>query len=622
LVTVNQNGDIIVNGDNSYGIFAQSVSGGGGNLGYQVSSPASMAVTYAATLGLGATGLIQEDGEAGRVVINSNGNITINGNNSQAVKAQVIRGGGGNLEMFTEYGTNLTCDAVPDPAAPDVACEADPALSATLSKSVLLGSWGTDGGGFSGFVGSLETMQSDVTGSLSTSGDNSSGSVIQAVGGGGGSAQVGVEVPENVTINESNGTSYTGSSTDITDSTVASTLTARLGAINTNNSGGGDIVSIRTGDVTTVGSTSAGSETQSIGGGGGRLTMTGPAGDGNTSGEVTLGSDPSFDNDAGDITLTLSGDCTTSGVASPCEFAQSIGAGGGTTYMLDLDTAIVNIGAEDNSSGDGGDINLTNNGSAVTTGDKSSGFILQSIGGGGGTTLTDLDPEFVTVNPSSANEGSGGTINFQNTGAIVVSGDYTFGLIAQSLGGGGGIVDGVFRDTAGGVGAGGDITLDQDGNIIATGYNSVGITAQSLGSSGAGDVNIAMSGVLIGGIGPEAYAIDLYGGDQNTINLEAGSFSMGLNKQLMRGGDGSDLLSIAGRAVGNVDLGEGSNTIRVEETGEFIALDIVDLGVGNTLDVHGKLNLRGNEEASQAPARMEGLVGHEWIVPQKREEQG
>src|SRR5690606_14402347 len=41
-VTVNHPGDIIVGGDNGYGIFAQSVGGGGGNAGFSVSSPALM----------------------------------------------------------------------------------------------------------------------------------------------------------------------------------------------------------------------------------------------------------------------------------------------------------------------------------------------------------------------------------------------------------------------------------------------------------------------------------------------------------------------------------------------------------------------------------------------------
>ena len=55
-------------------------------------------------------------------------------------------------------------------------------------------------------------------------------------------------------------------------------------------------------------------------------------------------------------------------------------------------------------------------------------------------------------------------------------------------------------------------------------------------------------------------------------------------------------------------------------------LDSSAVGGQNDIDrahfVHGKLDLRGNQKASQAPARMEGLVGHEGSVPQKREEQG
>src|SRR5690606_26294911 len=53
-VTVNHSGTIRVSGDNAYGIFAQSVGGGGGNAGLSVSTPAVMAADYTISTLLGA----------------------------------------------------------------------------------------------------------------------------------------------------------------------------------------------------------------------------------------------------------------------------------------------------------------------------------------------------------------------------------------------------------------------------------------------------------------------------------------------------------------------------------------------------------------------------------------
>ena len=148
-------------------------------------------------------------------------------------------------------------------------------------------------------------------------------------------------------------------------------------------------------------------------------------------------------------------DVSTSGDYAIGELIQSIGAGGGANYVIGGGNPTLNItlGATDGSTGNGGSIQLINQGDMRTAGDMSHGFVLQSIGGGGGLTLTDLDA--VTVNPSDNNGGNGGPISFTNVGDIYVSGEGGFGVLLQSLGGGGGFVDDAYFGSTGGAGMGG-----------------------------------------------------------------------------------------------------------------------------------------------------------------------
>ena len=95
-VTINNTGAAIITlGDRAAGIFGQSVGGGGGNGGFSVAGGLScslvdLALTYGSNGGFG--------GNAGAVTINSGAStgIATSGNDSQAILAQSIGGGGGN----------------------------------------------------------------------------------------------------------------------------------------------------------------------------------------------------------------------------------------------------------------------------------------------------------------------------------------------------------------------------------------------------------------------------------------------------------------------------------------------------------------------------------------------
>src|SRR5581483_10414272 len=87
-------------------------------------------------------------------------------------------------------------------------------------------------------------------------------------------------------------------------------------------------------------------------------------------------------------------------------------------------------------------------GGIQTTGDMASGILAQSVGGGGGNGGFAIQGSFAkgddstantnSVGGSGGNGGTGGTVQVFNHGAISVSGAMADGIIAESVGGGGG----------------------------------------------------------------------------------------------------------------------------------------------------------------------------------------
>ncbi|HET9067292.1 MAG TPA: autotransporter outer membrane beta-barrel domain-containing protein, partial [Amaricoccus sp.] len=564
-VTVTHTGDISVAGANAYGIFAQSVGGSGGNAGFSVSTPAAMIVDHVISTVIGARE--GADGTAGAVDVDSTGDIVVTGAGSSAIFAQSINGGGGNVDTFVDFaGSGEVAGALSSAA---------PSSLGSLSMDLALGGDDVDG-----------TTGADVhqahTGDLVTTAERSPAVVMQSIGGGGGTATTTFEAGPG----------------------AAMALTAMLGARNTDDAGGGAVVAVRAGSILTGGDYSPGALVQSIGGGGGRMVV---AGTGKAS--VALGADPSFSNPGGDMELSLSGDVLTEGANASGQIFQSIGAGGGETYLSGLDRAEVSLGASDGSTGDGGAISLDTSGDTQTLGDRSHGFVLQSIGGGGGLVGTDLAPSAVALTLSAANGGDGGDIDFVNDGAVLASGDDAVGVLAQSLGGGGGAVDGLFRGAAGGAGAGGAIALDLAGNVMSLGSGGIAVMAQSDGADGGGDIDVALDGVIVGGDGGSygavparagaagltsgTAAIVLDGGRANTLTLSEESFLMALNDRIIAGGAGAERVTLMGTAVGNIDLGAGANRLTVADGTAFYAKERVDLGDAGLFRMNGDLYLGG-----------------------------
>ncbi len=82
---------ISTKGENSYGILAESVGGGGGSAGYAVSVSATPA--FSTSVSLGGTG--GGDGGAQNVAVGNSGEITTYDDNSHGILAQSVGGGGG-----------------------------------------------------------------------------------------------------------------------------------------------------------------------------------------------------------------------------------------------------------------------------------------------------------------------------------------------------------------------------------------------------------------------------------------------------------------------------------------------------------------------------------------------
>ncbi|NOD95323.1 hypothetical protein GS636_21205 [Ruegeria sp. HKCCD4884] len=550
-VTVNHTGTIVVNAQNGFGIYAQSVGGGGGNAGYSVSSPLVSALDYTISQALGArTGTT---GSVGTVTVNSTGDILVNGEGAQAVFAQSVNGGGGNANTSVNFTTRTSG-----------------ATGSVVRSDIALG-----GDDVSGTAGNQVTQTHD--GNIATTRDRSTALMVQSVGGGGGTASTNVDVEDGDAID----------------------VTARLGAINTDDASGGDVTGNRTGDVGTDGAFSSAGTVQSIGGGGGKLVLnsngSGVAGT-EKAASVILGADPSFNNDGGAISLSLDGDVFTGGDRAFGQTVQSIGAGGGEVVISGLGATDVTLGAQDGSTGDGGNVNFTNIGDMTTSGQGSHGFVIQSIGGGGGIVSTDMAQSRITVGLSTNNGGNGGDIDFTQTGTIVTTGQDAIGVLAQSLGGGGGMVDSVFRGSAGGAGSGGAIDMALSGNIMSVGAGGIGVLAQSEGRDGAGAINLGLDGVIMGGTGQtgSVASIVVDGGTNNALSLSANSVLLAGNNQLLNGGDGNDQVTLSGAALGNLNLGAGSNGLTVANGAAFYALDTVDLGSAGLMQVNGEFVLGAN----------------------------
>jgi len=545
-VTVNNNATLSTVGPDSIGIVAQSIGGGGGNGGaataksFAIGLPEIPAFSFSATLGGSGAG----GGSAGAVAITSAGNLITVGDGAYGLLAQSIGGGGGN-------GGDSTAGAYAIEAA-----------SQTVKLGVALGAAG-------GFAGSGNTVSvsngissvcSSCVSAISTGGRNAPGLAAQSIGGGGGTSTTGSASTSSPNLGGTTGTAVginlalgaAGGSGG-----VASTVTVSNGAAST---------------ITTIGSGSQGILAQSIGGGGGNAGGGSSSGSGdNVDVNVTLGGSAGFGSVGGEVIVTNAGAIATgktvqfdgftfaSGGDAVGILAQSIGGGGGSAGSSDAAASItaagqvedafntpadsysanVSVGGQGGAGGSADSVQVGNAGTISTLGIGAYGIAAQAIGGGGGsagsataaansvlgggsTTTNEAGKVSpvgntysagFTIGGSGGAAGDGGAVTVANTGGILTAGYGAHAIIAQSIGGGGGIgAEGTVNNTttigigagingsSGASGSGGTVTISNSSTLLATlGDDAFGILAQSIGGGGgvgsAGCTNSNAAGV-------------------------------------------------------------------------------------------------------------------------------
>ena len=169
------------------------------------------------------------------------------------------------------------------------------------------------------------------------------------------------------------------------------------------------------------------------------------------------------------ITQMAGSTITTGGINSAGIIAQSIGSGGGLG-VLNSSSSTVNFGSGGKDSA--GTVGVTLNGAVQTNGDGSPGVLAVSIGGGGGVAFVDSSSE-IYGQSYNGEDGVGGAVNvtLQSSGtsgaSIITTGKGSDALVASSMGGGAGLIIG----SAGVSSSYNPATASGEINITLTGYN-------------------------------------------------------------------------------------------------------------------------------------------------------
>lgn len=571
-VTVAHSGAIDTYGVDAAGIVAQSIGGGGGSggsagadstTGVLPGAPAasflanglqddevSVTVPVAINSTVTVAGVGLSTGSAGAVkVTNSGGRITTRGDYSTGVIAQSIGSGGGRGRVVTvgaETGGAL-----------DIASELSVQTSITLGSAMK-----TSFAGDSTAVGHGSSVEVDLNGALISTGQSSTSSppsstlnrglhaygiLAQSIGGGGGLAIDGSADP--------NGLVNLGMLLDLEDP-MGNVPGGTGGQVTLNVGQGGNGAN----NITTYGAGAHGAVLQSVGGGGGIADFGSSAvavPDSSTRKvELILGATPANNLSTGGMVLDggmvqvisdsdAALDITTSGSGAFGILAQSIGGGGGLVGVsqgVALDYVKVGMGyGYYSGSGDAVSIALPADTTINTTGTGSHGILAQSIGGGGGLVASYQNgqpPQLVDTFDKAATgaDGNADTVKVSTNGQINVTGAGAYGVLAQSLAGGGGM----FSVANGGVylgqttqnygsGTSGAVTVNVQGSIVASGENGIGVLAQSQGLSGDGTVTVNVGGdspgTVTGGFGAQGVGILIAGGNSsNKITITEGSW--------------------------------------------------------------------------------------------------
>ena len=589
---------------NSHGIVAQSIGGGGGNGGLAGSialGAGGESQTYNVGVAVGGSG--GEGGKGGTVYVaetqySTGEPLTTYSEQSYGVFAQSIGGGGGNggsgISGTIELGSSME--------------------SSTVNASIAVG--GKGGAGQTG--GHVELYTDNV---FTTYVYASHAIYLSSIGGGGGTGGSVKTLAYNLKCVNSD-----GSDCNSDDDTDGNNYNVNIGIGGNGGTGndGGQVVINSVNSIHTHGDGATAIYAQSIGGGGG----DGGDASGINTGELAkeertknttkavlyVGGTGAGGGNGGYVNLNeVNGTLTTEGVNSPAIFAQSIGGGGGkggTGITSTTNKSTLTFGGSGGAAGDGGTVVVQYADLSITTGvaptteatddsapmpDSSYGIFAQSVGGGGGSAgnpclagkcNTGNTAEDIAIGvarswlENGGNPGNGGSVIVQSYGGagdfanITTFADNAIALFAQSVGGGGGTagttgismadgeITGSIWGSTGGAGFGGPVTVDHAGAISTIGDGATGIFAQSAGGTGTSagaDVTVSVDGSVIVS-GTDASAIFAQSVMLNSSGAAIGAGSSHVTVaagSTVKGGTAGDIQSGAG-----VEIRDGvSNTV-------------------------------------------------------------
>jgi hypothetical protein len=637
-------------GDRARGIVVQSVGGGGGDGGSAISASASPALS----ISVGASGSGALGGSAGNVSASTSATaITTQGASAAAILVQSTGGGGGNAGTtvaaaegmaFTEnVAVGGHGGAGGDAGSASASASGQLSTKGDLSPGIYVESVGGGGGhagttvaaggvsslaltanvgGYGGAAGNAGAVTATSTGSITTAGASSYGIHAVSVGGGGGASQ------------------FAGSFAGASGVSIAATVGGKGGA-----GGDGDTVNVTAkGSIATGGESASGIAAMSIGGGGGDsgTTITATGISGGAIG-VTVGGSAGASGSGAAVTVDNAANITTAGKLSEGIRAHSIASGGGNAGAVANASAVaigdigVGVGGNGGGGGNAGDVTVSNLGNIATLGEFASAIDAKSLAGGGGNAKGTITTSGVSMGNLSAsvggNGGAGGiagTVAVTSNAALATTGNFAYGIIANSAGGGGGEagyaveagfnageVSGSLNVNVGGVGGNGgkagSVTIDTQGSIKTEGFGSDAIAAQSIGGKGgmggaiySGNLAISSSGSAQitanyggnGGSGGLASAVQV--GNAANI-LTEGYFANGIVAQSI-GGDGgaggstytvtaqaspSGTLAVTASVGGLGGTGNHASTVNVNNTGTItttaggsIGIDASSIGGG------------------------------------------
>lgn len=539
--TITQSGSIFTAGDLAHGAVVQSIGGGGGtggsvfslSVGAAVAQPSQgggdpAAQQLNANVSIGGKGGSGSSGGSVSYTSTAASSVTTLGDQAYGVLAQSVGGGGGNGGDAKSLSATLVAPTdgtdVIDEAKKSLLGNAfgyvsgsfaKPAPSMGVPAKSLSATASVGGDGGRGNVGGAVTVTLDTTSNITTYGSQSHGVFAQSIGGGGGSG---------------------GSASTLSVAPVkTNTLSVTVGGTGGSGNKGGAVTLNETvgpttapaGKISTFGHGAAGIFAQSVGGGGGSggvatdKVMSLPLVSGKSL-TIGLGGKGGDGSDGGAVSVTRSAAIETSGHNAVGIFAQSIGGGGGSGHYVGEGDALglltLSMGGSGGSNGgSGGTASVTNSGAITTKGPLGHAILAQSVGGGGG--LTDLASSSVKApsilnggtgvlphltlslgNSSGPSAGDGGAVKVNNTGALATTGNHAYGILAQSISGGGGILHAGNAANMVGSGSaitafstesgrGGDVTVTagpsaSGGGTATSGIAAHAIFAQSVGGGG------------------------------------------------------------------------------------------------------------------------------------------